>query len=240
MPRPLRITIPNLPFHVLNRGNNRQIVFREEEDFVYFVKLLKRYKKELKFKLYHFCLMPNHLHFVIEPTIEGSLSKIMLRLTLAYTWYFNHKYGGVGHAWQGRFKSSLLDKEDYFIWCGLYNELNPVRAGLVARPEDWRWSSYRFYAFGEIDPLMEGLIDIDPYYLQLGRSDDERQKKYRENVEGVMKEEFLKNIRKQLDRGIFGGVEFVKEMSERFKIKLPRPRGRPRQEKNRVDTIFMV
>jgi len=70
MPRPLRITVPNLPFHVLDRRNNRQIIFQEEEDFIYFLKLLKRYKKELKFKLYHFCLMPNHIHFaevVVQP-----------------------------------------------------------------------------------------------------------------------------------------------------------------------------
>jgi len=229
MPRPLRITLPNLPFHVLNRGNNRQIVFREEEDFVYFVKLLKRYKKELKFRLYHFCLMPNHTHFVIEPTIEGSLSKIMLRLTLAYTWYFNKKYNAVGHAWQGRYKSSLLDKENYFIWCGLYNEINPVRARLAARPEDWRWSSYRFYAFGKMDFLMEGIIDTDPYYLELGNDPLERQKRYREGMEGVMREEFLRNIRKQLDEGIFGRSEFVREMKEKFKIKSLRSSGRPRK-----------
>jgi len=230
MPRPLRITVPNLPFHVLNRGNNRQIVFYQEEDFIYFIKLLKRFKRELKFKLYHFCPMPNHLHFVIEPTIEGSLSKLMLRLTLAYTWYFNRKYNTVGHVWQGRFKSSLLDKEDYFIWCGLYNELNPVRAGLAAKPEDWRWSSYRFYAFGETDPLMEGLIDVDPYYLKLGNSPKERQTKYRENVKGVIREEFLKNIRKQLDGGIFGRLDFVTEMREKFKIASLKSRGRPRKE----------
>jgi len=231
MPRPLRITVPNLPFHILNRGNNRQIVFREGEDFVYFIKLLKRYKKELKFKLYHFCLMPNHIHFLIEPTIEGSLSKIMLRLTLAYTWYFNKKYNAVGHAWQGRYKSSLIDKEEYFLWCGLYVELNPVRAKLVARPEDWQWSSYRFYALGEIDPLIEGLIDVDPYFLELENNSKERQKKYRENMEGVLKEEFLKEIRGQLDEGIFGRLEFVREAKEMFKIKSLRPRGRPKKEK---------
>lgn len=95
MPRPLRITAPNIFFHILNRGNNRQTVFRDEEDFIYFLQLLKRYKKELKFRLYHFCLMPNHIHFVIEPTIEGSFSKILLKLTLAYTRYFNKKYQGV-------------------------------------------------------------------------------------------------------------------------------------------------
>ena len=227
MPRPLRITVPNFPFHILNRGNNRQVVFREEEDFVYFLKLLKRYKKELKFKLYHFCLMPNHSHFMIEPTIEGSLSKIMLKLTLAYTWYFNKKYRGVGHVWQGRYKSSLLDKEDYFIWCGLYNELNPTRAKLVERPEDWPWSSFRFYAFGEIDPLMAELIDMDPYYLELGSGPQERQKQYRENMEGVMKEEFLKNIREKLDEGVFGRSNFVEEMKKKFKIKSLRPKGRP-------------
>lgn len=118
MARPLRITIPNLPFHILNRGNNRQIIFREEEDYLYFLKLIKRYKKELKFKLCHLCLMPNHIHFIIEPTVEGSLSKIMMRLTLAYSSYFNKKYEEVGHVWQGRYKSSLIDKENYFIWCG--------------------------------------------------------------------------------------------------------------------------
>jgi len=229
MPRPLRITIPYLPFHILDRGNNRQIVFREDEDFVYFLKLLKRYKKELKFKLYHLCLMSNHIHFLIEPTVEGSLPKIMMRLTLAYSSYFNKKYGGVGHVWQGRYKSSLIDKEDYFIWCGLYIELNPVRAKLVTQPEDWRWSSYNFYAFGEIDPLIENLIDVDPYYLQLGSSPGERQKRYRQNIEGVMEERFLKDIREKLNEGVFGNLNFIKEMKEKFKIRSLRGRGRPRR-----------
>ena len=119
MPRPLRITLPNLPFHILNRGNNRQKVFIDEFDFIYFIDLLKRFKKELNFKLYHFCLMPNHTHFIMEPTTEGSLPKIMLKLTLAHTRYFNKKYHGVGNVWQGRYKSSLIDKDNYFIWCGI-------------------------------------------------------------------------------------------------------------------------
>lgn len=230
MARPLRITVPNLPFHILDRGNNRQVVFRGEQDFVYFLKLLKKYKKKLKFKLYHFCLMPNHIHLMIEPTVEGSLPKIMMRLTLAYSSFFNKKYRGVGHVWQGRYKSSLIDKEDYFIQCGVYIELNPVRAGLVARPEDWRWSSYRFYAFGEINPLIEGLVDVDPYYLKLGTTPQEQQKKYRENIAMIVKEKaFLKNIRKKLDEGIFGKPSFIQEMKEKFKIKSWRSRGRPKR-----------
>jgi putative transposase len=236
MPRPLRITVPNLPFHVLDRGNNRQIVFHKEEDFIYFLELLRRYKKELKFKLYHFCLMPNHLHLLLEPTIEGSLPKMMMRLTLAYSWYFNKKYRGVGHVWQGRYKSSLIDNENYFIWCGLYVELNPVRARLVSKPEDWRWSSYRFYTYGEIDPLTERLIDVDPYYLELGSNNRERQKNYQKDVEEVMKEEFLRSIRGKLDEGVLGKEEFVRKAKEEFKIKSLRSRGRPRKE-NRVDPI---
>jgi len=230
MPRPLRITVPNLFFHVLNRGNNRQTVFRDEEDFSYFLQLLKRYKKQLKFRLYHFCLMPNHIHFVLEPTLQGSLSKIMLRLTLAYTWYFNRKYRGVGHVWQGRFKSSLLDKENYFLWCGLYVELNPVRANLATMPEDWRWSSFRFYALGKTEPLTEGLIDIDPYYLELGDTSRKRQRKYQEDVNRVMAGDFLKETRKELDGGIFGRPDFVREMKKRFEISSLNPRGRPRKE----------
>ena len=235
MTRPLRIIVPNIPFHVLDRGNNRQIVFRENEDFAYFLKLLKRYKKELKFKLYHFCLMPNHIHFVIESTVEGSLPRIMMRLTLAYSSYFNKKYEGVGHVWQGRYKSSLIDKDNYFIWCGLYVELNPVRARLVVGPEDWQWSSYNFYAFGKTNPSTEGLIDVDHYYLELGKSSQEWQERYRKQVKEVMEMDFTKNIREKLDGGVFGKSDFIREMKEEFKIKSLRGRGRPKKNKNKEE-----
>lgn len=230
MGRPLRITVPNLCFHVLNRGNNRQLVFRKEEDFTYYLGLLKRYKKEFAFKLYHFILMPNHTHFQMEPTIEGSLSKIMQRLTLAYTWYFNKKYGCVGHVWQGRFKSSLIDKENYFLWCGLYIELNAVRAKLVQKPEDWPYSSYNFYAYGKEDSPIKEILDVDPYYLELVKSPQERQDRYRRNAEEVMREEFLRNIRGRLDEGVFGSPGFIQIMKEKFKISSLRGKGRPRKE----------
>jgi putative transposase len=229
MARPLRIIVPDFPFHVLDRGNNRQVIFHEEADFIYFLNLLKRYKRELRFKLYHFCLMPNHFHMVLESPIEGSLPKIMMRLTVAYSWYFNRRYGGVGHVWQGRYKSSLIDKGSYFVWCGLYVELNAFRAGLVSKPEDWRWSSYRFYAFGETDPLMEGLIDISPCYLELGNTARERQKTYQKDVAAVMTEELLKGVRQKLDEGALGTENFVRQVKERFGIGALRPRGRPKK-----------
>jgi len=153
----------------------------------------------------------------------------MMRLTLAYSSYFNKKHGRVGHVWQGRYKSSLLDKEGYFIWCGLYVELNPVRAKLVEKPQDWRWSSYNFYAFGKGGPLIEELIDTDPYYFQLADNPEERQERYRKNIEGVMKEDFLRNIRQQLDEGVFGKQNFVQEMKEKFQIRSLKSRGRPKR-----------
>jgi len=92
------------------------------------------------------------------------------------------------------------------------------------------WSSYNFYALGKIDPLIEGLIDGDPYYLKLGNNLEERQNRYRQNVEGVMKEKFLKEIREKLDEGMFGSFDFIKEVREKFKIKSLRGKGRPRKE----------
>ena len=172
--------------------------------------------------------MSNHIHLMIEPTIEDSLPKIMMRLTLAYSSYFNKKYKRVGHVWQGRYKSSLIDKDNYFVWCGLYVELNPVRAGLVEKPEDWQWSSYTFYISDKVSPLIKEIIDFDPYYLELGKTIQERQGEYQKNINEVIKEETLKKIRRQLDEGIFGRRDFVQTMKKKFEIGSLRPRGRPR------------
>lgn len=229
MPRPLRVAAPNLPFHIIDRGNNKQVLFQEDKDFFYFLKLIEKYKKELKFKLYHLCLMPNHIHLIIEPTVEGVLSMAMMRLTLAYSSYFNQKNKGVGHVWQGRYKSSLIGEEGYFITCALYTELNPVRAKMVTYPQDYQWSSYNFYAFGQVHPLIEKIIDFDPYYLKLGDSDTARQKQYRANINTVMKEDYLKNIREKLYQGIYGNDDFVRAMKEKFKIGSLKKVGRPRK-----------
>ena len=207
------------------------MLFKDEEDFVHFIGLLKRFKKELLFKLYHFCLMPNHTHFILEPAIKGSLPKIMLKITLAHTRYFNKKYKGVGHVWQGRYKSSLIDKENYFIWCGLYNELNPVRAGMVKHPKDWKWSSFNFYGSEQTNSLINDLIDTDPYYLELSPIPEARRQIYLDNMNKVIEENYLKYIRNKLDSGIFGKPSFLKEMKDKFKIGSLKKRGRPKTKK---------
>lgn len=229
MPRPLRITNPNIPFHVLNRGNNRQAIFLEEEDYLRFLKLIRRYKEKPGFRLYHFCLMPNHYHLLLESTKEGGLTEAMAGLAISYSKYFSRKYQTVGHFWQGRFKSSLVDREEYFLWCGLYIELNPLRAGLVKAPQEWRWSSYSFYAQGKAEPLIEGLIDLDPYFLELSGDDQERRRLYRKRMEETGKD-FLEDIRTKMRSGVYGRPEFVKEMRAVFSLGSPRGIGRPRKE----------
>jgi len=226
MARPPRIIIPNFLYHVLNRGNNKEKVFFEDEDYYLYLKEVKKYKEKFGLKIYHYCLMPNHEHFLVEPFQKQSLPKFMHGVTLVHTQYMNKKYGRMGHVWQGRYKSPLVEKEDYMIQCGYYIEDNPRRAGLVKRLlEDWPWSSYHFYAYWKEDPI----VDVDPYYLGLGTAPEERQENYRKFIIGVQDEKWLKNIREKLDQGILGSEKFIEEIKEKFKIKLIRvgERGRP-------------
>jgi len=225
MPRVARIIIPNYPYHVLNRGNNKETIFLADEDFKFFLSQIKKYKDKLRVKIYHYCIMPNHHHFLVWTQSSEGLRKFMHCLMLVYAQYVQRKYSKVGHIWQGRYKSSIIEAEDYQIQCGYYIEDNPRRAELVKDLKDWPWSSYQFYAFGRFDPI----VDIDPQYLKLGLTSEERRENYRKHIMGTWNERTLKDIREKLNQGILGRDTFIKEIVERFKIKLVRvgQRGRP-------------
>ncbi|MDI6840361.1 MAG: transposase [bacterium] len=229
MGRPLRIAVEGLPYHVVNRGNGRQAVFLDDEDFEKYVELLRRYKKEYCFELYHWVLMNNHFHLLLETTNKGSVSKIMQGITLAHTRYFNHKYKSVGHVWQGRFKSPIIEKDSYLLECARYVELNPVRVGLVKDPGDYKYSSYRFYSLGETD----GLTDEDPLYKTFGKDSDTRHERYCEFVNEGLRDEVLSKIRGSLSRGdVLGTTDFVEKFRDKLGLPLKRrPRGRPRKQK---------
>jgi len=122
-------------FHILTRGNNRQDVFRDETDYHKYLEILNRYKEKYQFKLYHYVLMKNHVHLVLEPQAEGgSLMEIMKGINLSYAQHYKRKYHHVGHFWQDRFKSILISRDQYLLACGSYVELNPVRAGIAKDP----------------------------------------------------------------------------------------------------------
>ena len=183
MPRAGRVVIDGGTYHVLTRGNNGQTVFHHDADYQRYLQLLSNYAHERQLKVYHFALMPNHVHLVLEVVDGPALSKAMHGLNLSYALYYRKRHAYRGHLWQDRFKSLLIDRESYLLECGRYVELNPVRAGLVREPREYPWSSYRAYAEGAFNPLLAS----HPLYPTLGATTSERQKHYIQFVDDRLK-----------------------------------------------------
>lgn len=137
-----RLLIKNACYHIFIRGNQKQNVFKNSEDFTFYLNQLKRYKRRYSFLLYGYCLMPNHIHLIGEPIYPEKLPKFMQCLHRSYTAYYNKKYNMVGHLWQGRFKTRVIAKDQYLIDCVAYVEQNPVRAHLTNNPKEYEFSSY--------------------------------------------------------------------------------------------------
>ena len=178
MPRPPRLLLSQSYYNIMTRGNNRNVVFRNNNDYWYFLDLIRRYKTEHPFDLYHYSLMPNHTHMQIKTKSAYDFAVFMKKLNLAYFHHYKRKYDWVGHFWQDRYKSQPIGKDEYFIQCGKYIELNSVRAGIVEKPEDYQFSSYNYYAYGKPN----NLITRDFIYDSLGKTDLERQKNYKKLI----------------------------------------------------------
>lgn len=146
MPRKARqhIIAPNTLYHIVSRGNNQRRIFRSSRDYKKFLKILEEVKKQFPFFLYSYNLLSNHYHLEIE-TLDIPISVIIHRLNFLYATYFHHRYCTSGHLFQDRFYCSLIDKQTYFWEASRYIDLNAVRAGLVKKPEHYRWSSYSVY-----------------------------------------------------------------------------------------------
>jgi putative transposase len=227
MPRIARIAPRDQVFHILTRGNNRQDIFRDEIDYQQYFEILDRYKERYQFKLYHYVLMKNHVHLVLETQEEGGdLAEIMKGINLSYAQHYKRKYDHVGHFWQDRYKSILISKDQYLLACGSYVELNPVRAGLVRDPKDYRWSSYLAYGYGRKDSL----VDEHSIYQELSKKELERRKRYREFVKGMLGKKDA--MRGEMDRrAIYGGEIFVSKLRKKYKVEeVIKPIGRPKKK----------
>jgi len=150
--RPLRIEFAGAVYHVIGRGNAKQDVFLDGEDYARFIRLTRRVVDRLDWRILTYCLMPNHYHLAVE-TPEPNLSRGMHDLIGHYSQTFNARHGRVGHVFQGRFKALLIDQDTYLLQLVRYILMNPVEAGLCAAPEAWRWSSYA-RLFGAPNPLV--------------------------------------------------------------------------------------
>jgi len=156
------------------------MVFAEEADIRFFLGLLARYRERYEYRLYHYCIMGNHFHLLLQLEEGPRLSALMAGLLRAYVHYFNGRCGFVGHLWQGRFHSPAVQTEGYLLSCGRYIERNPLEAGLVNEPWDYPWSSCRAYALGTTDPLLAE----NPWYLELASEPAVRQRRWREFLLG--------------------------------------------------------
>ncbi len=155
MPRRARVVLDNVLYHVITSGNEKRVVFKDALDYMRYLGMLKKYREKTGFRLYGWCLMPNHVHLLIE---SNSLSKVMHGISLSYAKYFKYRYKSIGHFWQDRFRSFPIQKDQYLINCISYIEYNPVRAKIVMRPEDYKWSSYSDRVLGKRSGLLDDLI----------------------------------------------------------------------------------
>ncbi|MBU1125569.1 MAG: transposase [Candidatus Omnitrophica bacterium] len=222
MPRTRRI-IPQqeAALHIICRGNNKQQVFHQDADKVYYYALLRDLKKDNHISIYHYCLMDNHVHLIVWLSQESTLSRFMKQLSLSFYSYNKKVYGYAGHLWQGRFKSIIIDLDAHLLQCGKYIELNPVRAGIVDRPERYPFSSYCHYAYGKPDAI---LID-NPVYTGFSVSEENKRKQY---VEFVLDKDIIETAAFSR-RLIVGNDFFVREYEARYNMRAESlARGRPR------------
>jgi putative transposase len=222
MPRTARLVFPNAALHITARGNNCQDLFLRDEDKHRYLSLLRSLKEENDISIFHYCIMTNHIHLIAWLNAKSSLAKFMKQLNLSYFAYFKKAYSYFGHLWQGRFKSNIIDTDSYLLQCGKYIELNPVRAGMVSLPQQYAFSSYRYYAQGSSDPI----VTPSPAYLSLSNLPEARRKHY---LEFTVNESIINTDR--LDRLKFIGSDvFVNKLREYYGIRNEnRKRGRPRK-----------
>jgi len=214
MARMPRITCPGLPHHVIQRGNNRSAIFFDDKDHHVYLNGLGEAMQKYGCKLHAYVLMTNHVHLLLTPESESSISQMIQSLGRRYVRYINTAYRRTGTLWEGRFKSSVVQSERYLLTCYRYIELNPVRAGMVKLPQAYRWSSYACNGMGHKNKYIEPHKE----YLRLGVDEKERCAAYRALFPPHINPETLREIRDSANRNlILGNDSFMNEVEARLK-----------------------
>ena len=232
MPRTARVVLSNYPHHIIQRGHNRQTVFAATRDYERYLDNLREWKTAFGCRVYAYCLMTNHVHLIVDPGENpGSLALLMKRLAGRQTRYVNHLEARTGSLWESRYKSSPIETDGYLLACCRYVELNPVRARMVAVPEAYPWSSYRY----KLGLAASDTIDFDPCYLALGDDPSKRVARYREFVHQAIPQNEWNLIRTAVQRGqLTGSARFVEEVAARLGRRVQcRGRGRPKRQENK-------
>lgn len=227
MPRRPRTHLDQVPLHIVQRGHNRDACFFAGDDYLAYLHWLGEALRDTGCQLHAWVLMTNHVHLLITPERADAVPKLLISLGRRYVQHINRRYGRTGTLWDSRYKSSLIDADAYLLSCMRYIELNPVRAGMVTDPADYRWSSYRHNGLGQADSL----LSPHPLYAELAREDAERRSVYRAMFRAQFDDTAVADIRLALSQSLPLGsnrfhAEVAKVTGERREA---RPRGRPRK-----------
>jgi len=225
MARLPRLVLPNHPHHIIQTGNDSQLIFREPDDYQQFLTWLKESTREFKVAIHAYVLMPNHLHLLATPSTAEGLAQTMQRVGRYYVPWYNAKYARSGSLFQGRFKTSLIDAQQYFMLCSRYIESNPVRSQLVSEARDYPWSSFPHHAGLRPDPV----ITDHALYWALGNTPFQREAAYIELSQPSLSTREMAVVDAAVLKGWpLGSDAFKTEVQHRAKRQvLPAKRGRP-------------
>jgi putative transposase len=227
MARLPRFVLPGFPQHVIQRGNNRQQILFEEADYWFLWEKIGAAAEKFDCRIHAYVLMPNHFHLLLTPLGEDGVGKLMQYVGRYYVQYFNARYDRTGTLWEGRYRATLLDPAAFLLPVSRYVELNAVRAGLVAGPDQYAWSSFAANTSGADDRL----VTPHAVYEHLGRSQKTRQAAYAKGFETPLDEALLARIRDATNKAwVLGDSAFCDEVEERLNRRTsPRPRGGDRR-----------
>ena len=225
MPRHARLSVAGVPWHIIQRGNNRAVCFHAEEDYRRYLDILTEQSRRFGCAIHAYVLMTNHVHLLLTPEKADSAGLMMKHLGQRYVQYINRVYGRTGTLWEGRFRSCLTQSEDYVLACYRYIELNPARAAMVRHPRDYRWTS--FHANG--DGRKDALITPHDQYLRLARTAAGRLEAYRALFKAHLDPELIGQIRSATNGNyVLGSKRFAEQIARRLKRRVTRGKaGRP-------------
>lgn len=227
MARLARLYVPDQPQLVILRGLEQQPAFIDEQDYQLFIECLRTASRDHHLAIHAYALMPGAVHLLVTPRDEASLPKAMQAVGRRYVAHFNRRYARRGTLWEGRYRATVIEGQQYFLLASRVVELAPLRADLVAVPQDFRWSSYRHH----IGTTLDGLITDHPLYWSLGNTPFERQHAYTELFDQPLDERETQRLLQATLKGWVLGSETYREWAGRAANRRvsPLPRGRPRK-----------
>lgn len=225
MPRRARLTAAGIPWHIIQRGNNRSACFYTEQDYQYYLQTLGEQAQRYECAIHAYVLMTNHAHILLTPEKSTGPSLMMKHLGQRYVQYINKSYKRSGTLWEGRFKSCLAQEDQYVLVCYRYIELNPVRSGMTSLPGDYPWSSYSHNGQGKTNTL----ITPHPLYLQLSGNKENRLTIYRDLFKAHLDQSAIENVRQATNGNyVLGNERFKNEIAQMLNRRVsPGTTGRP-------------